>query len=279
MNMHMLRVVKLNYKQGFQSSWHTHNYFHCIITLDGTGLVKVGDVEHHVKINDFILVPPRTYHMIATIENHAFKTIEAKFVISDEFFMNQVTELPVHMTAAGLWLRRLMEIIVREGLEKPVYYKYMIDNKLAEVFITLLRSQSTGSAGHADEKVVEDVNVINKSGPDMDAVLNYIQTNINENINVDDLSAVAMLSKSYFCTLFKERYGITPNQYIIRMKIDKAKEIMLYSDMNVSQIADYLGFASLHYFSKLFKKKEGIAPHEYMERMAENIEIDLDQHD
>ena len=69
--------------------------------------------------------------------------------------------------------------------------------------------------------------------------------------------------------------GITPNAYINQRKIAKAKELMLYSEMNVSEIAESLGFQSIHYFSRLFKKVAGIAPTEYVSRIKDNRPINV----
>ena len=222
MDVNMLRVVKLSYKQGFQSQWHTHNYFHCILTIAGTGLVKVSDMEYFVKKDDLILISPRTYHMIASVERYSFKTIETKFSIPDEVLLSQVYRLPVHMCVEGQWMRRPLEQILKEGIEKPLYYKHMINSKIGEVLLILLRANNTGNW----KKTVDENIELDEDNSNLNIVIKYIQENIQENITIDDLASVATLSKSYFCTLFKQKYGISPTQYIIKLKLDKAKEFI-----------------------------------------------------
>lgn len=69
--------------------------------------------------------------------------------------------------------------------------------------------------------------------------------------------------------------GLSPNAYINQRKISKAKELMLYSELNVSQIAESLGYQSIHYFSRLFKKVVGIAPTDYVSRIKDNRPINI----
>lgn len=94
-------------------------------------------------------------------------------------------------------------------------------------------------------------------------------------IKVSVLAEQCGYSENYFRQLFRESMGITPNAYINQRKIAKAKELMLYSEMNVSEIAESLGFQSIHYFSRLFKKVAGIAPTEYVSRIKDNRPINV----
>ena len=56
---------------------------------------------------------------------------------------------------------------------------------------------------------------------------------------------------------------MSPNSYFISLKIDAAKDMICNTDLNFTQIAENLGFTTIHYFSKLFKDKVGISPSEY----------------
>jgi AraC-like DNA-binding protein len=55
------------------------------------------------------------------------------------------------------------------------------------------------------------------------------------------------------------------------MRLFKAKELLKYSDMNITQISEQTGFQSLHYFSRFFTQKEGISPYEFRQKYGRNI--------
>ena len=74
------------------------------------------------------------------------------------------------------------------------------------------------------------------------------------------------LSRRRFNDLFKNCFDITPNRYIINLKIDYAKGLLKSDYISVSQAAALCGFSDIYYFSKVFKKIEGCSPREYMQK-------------
>lgn len=95
---------------------------------------------------------------------------------------------------------------------------------------------------------------------------NYIIKHYNEKIMLEDLAKLCCLSIYHFGRLFKARYHLTPTEYQMRYRIEKAKEMILYSPLSLSEIANKIGYGSVQSFSKAFKKIEGISPSEYIER-------------
>jgi AraC-like DNA-binding protein len=71
---------------------------------------------------------------------------------------------------------------------------------------------------------------------------------------------------SKFRKLFKRSTGKSPNQYHINLRLDKAKELLSTTNLNVTEVAYQLGFDSVFYFSRLFKKKNGVSPKSFREK-------------
>lgn len=94
----------------------------------------------------------------------------------------------------------------------------------------------------------------------LEAARTYIQANFKQEINVEELASRLDLSISYFRKLFKEAYGISPMQYIISLRINSARDLLLSGDVNVTEAARLSGFDDIYYFSKLFKKNTGVSP-------------------
>lgn len=83
---------------------------------------------------------------------------------------------------------------------------------------------------------------------------------------------------NYLSNLFSSVEGITLEQYIIRQKIEKAKELLFYDEMNLSEIANRLGYSSVAHLSAQFKKVTGMTPSELKKnRSGEDVRKPLDE--
>ncbi|MBQ8302671.1 MAG: helix-turn-helix domain-containing protein [Clostridia bacterium] len=82
-------------------------------------------------------------------------------------------------------------------------------------------------------------------------------------LTLDALCAEMRMSKYYFSHRFKEYYGTAPIKYIKRLKLEKAKHLLRYSELKISVIAKEYGFSSHTYFSSEFRKEYGKTPEEY----------------
>ncbi|MFB9108737.1 helix-turn-helix domain-containing protein [Flavobacterium gyeonganense] len=93
----------------------------------------------------------------------------------------------------------------------------------------------------------------------------FIETNFEQELNLDVLSDAQFTSKFHLLRLFKKYYGMTPIQYLIDRRIEKSKEY-LQNGMPVTETCFAIGFESPSSFSTLFKNKIGIAPVEFQKR-------------
>lgn len=98
-------------------------------------------------------------------------------------------------------------------------------------------------------------------------VLTHIHNNIYEEISIDDLAAMACITKSHFIRIFVKMIGMSPLQYINRKKIDKAELLLITDDQPIKEIAYDLGYNDHSYFIRLFKKITGITPMAYRKNM------------
>lgn len=90
----------------------------------------------------------------------------------------------------------------------------------------------------------------------------YIDTNFDKAISLDLLAHLQLTSKYHLIRVFKKYYGITPRQYLISKRIEKAKK-NLKAGKSVSDTCYTIGFESIHSFSNLFKAKTGMSPSMY----------------
>jgi two-component system response regulator YesN len=77
------------------------------------------------------------------------------------------------------------------------------------------------------------------------------------------VAAQVNVSPSYFSSIFRQKTGVTFVEYLTRLRMEKAKELLLCSDCSSTEIGYTVGYKDPHYFSSLFKKMYGCTPKEY----------------
>jgi AraC-like DNA-binding protein len=95
------------------------------------------------------------------------------------------------------------------------------------------------------------------------ATLDYMRRHLNETLEIEVLSRVAGVSPSHFFHLFKRATGHAPVDYFIRIRMDRAGELLKWSTLTIKEIADVMGYSDAFYFSRVFKSVQGVAPREY----------------
>ena len=98
---------------------------------------------------------------------------------------------------------------------------------------------------------------------EVERVLQFIRNNANRPIGVPDVIGYAHKSRSAFMKQFKDETGETIGRYIVKSKLQEAKQLLAYSDRSLAEISSFLCFSSQSYFQNLFKKQYGMTPLEY----------------
>ena len=100
-------------------------------------------------------------------------------------------------------------------------------------------------------------------GDIISTVTGYIQSHFAEPLSVDDLAALAHLSRFYFIRLFRQRTGQTPHEYLIATRLNHAKYLLKNTDLTVKEICFSCGFADESRFCTCFKNSTGLRPSDY----------------
>ena len=98
----------------------------------------------------------------------------------------------------------------------------------------------------------------------LENITRYIQTNISDtNLSNKNLATQIGFSEVYFRRLFLSCYGVTPKQYILNFRIEKAKQLLTDTPNTVTKISEMCGFSSPYHFCRAFKAKVGVTPTQY----------------
>jgi len=108
-------------------------------------------------------------------------------------------------------------------------------------------------------------NKLTKSKLLVKKVMDYIDSNLNDNeLDLEKISRNVFVNSSYLTRIFKKEAGMTVNNYITGIRMQRAKELLKSNKtLSISRIAEMIGYSDVSYFSKCFKKYTGISPSEY----------------
>ncbi|WP_342084266.1 AraC family transcriptional regulator [Dyadobacter sp. OTU695] len=147
-------------------------------------------------------------------------------------------------------LNKLIKICSGSALGKDI----LADLTLQELIVHIIQTQHLAAT--------DETSYLHEDGP-LAFVVNYIKANINEKIQVEELSDKACMSRASFYRAFKREFSISPLDFILREKIKKAKQLLSHTKDSISDICYQLGFSDLNYFGRQFRKSEGISPSQY----------------
>lgn len=99
--------------------------------------------------------------------------------------------------------------------------------------------------------------------------LAYIETHLGEPMTMRELAGSLHLNSSYFSVLFKEQVGLNFSEYLMRKRVQRAKELLVQTNLPVSEIAERVGYQTDKYFIKVFKSLENISPSKYRHAVNE----------
>lgn len=119
---------------------------------------------------------------------------------------------------------------------------------------------------HVVYAIVEDLYVQEKQSSTamlIEETLEYLKRHYKENVSVDQLAAMTGLSTSHYSKLFKEKIGYSPKDYLIRLRINRAKQFLEFSDSQLKDVAQKVGYPDEFYFSRIFKRVVGISPSQF----------------
>lgn len=149
------------------------------------------------------------------------------------------------------------------GLFESVYKEYINQRQTSQM---LLKAYILQILSYLADDALDIQNSVIRPSPysrTIKKVFEYIKENYQSKINLDTMAALVNLSPAHFHKVFTNTIGMTPNEYVTKVRLDHAKELLLNTDMHVYKVGIECGIDNIPYFSCLFKKYYGSSPSEF----------------
>lgn len=148
----------------------------------------------------------------------------------------------------------LLMSIIHEKDNRMVYSDLVVNGMFMQFLGEILREVSLGEERGAPHFSNQSI---------AQQVREYLNRNMDRSVSLDELGENIHVSKYHLCRQFKRAFGVSPIQYHLDSRIDRAKLLLVTTDASIGDIAESVGFQSIYSFSRAFKKRENVSPSVY----------------
>lgn len=221
------------------------------LITEGTALLQLKDKEIRLEPGRIYYVPPFS---VVGGKCDVFEHYFCHFSIDEPFSnLSYFIDFP-HSLRATEEDKRLFENIVSSFPADTPQKALTLDGSFKLLF----------------SKLFKDAHIVHTQKLRLAPALDFINKHCTEEISLDSLAAQAGFNKKYFCKLFKEYFGESPWQYLIKSRLNKACFMLMDNSYSIKTVAYRSGFTDELYFSRIFKKNLGVSPRSYREKLNQS---------
>jgi AraC-like DNA-binding protein len=252
-------------------TFHWHNYLEISYVKQGRGRYYIENKTYELQEGDIIVInniephymevlPPQNMlqpvvmfdpKLIWTSENDMFDFQYLKpFFDRSSNFSNKIDS----RNDVGRQIFRLLTEIEDEYTRQPVGYKLMIKAKLLHIITYLIRHYQDS------DKQLESISHKSQKLKKLEVVFEHINRSYQNKITLEELASLAFMSPNYFCTFFKESTGFTPVEFINKLRVSRAIQLLKTTDKGIFDVSLECGFTNLANFNKIFRRFSGMTP-------------------
>ncbi len=251
---------------------HWHNEMEIVYVQDGEFEEYIDLEKYRVKKGDIIIVSPCVIHSFRQIENKrtVFKSIifninmltgNTTDACSIKYFTPFIDNHYISPTVISSDIpnyNKLLETVknlIDIYTNKGDFFEIKLKSELYNLFYILF-----SDFFEFDSK---EASIRDNTTRNIKTILDYISENYMKTITIDELADSVKLSKHYFMRFFKKYMGMTCIEYINDYRLNIASNLLLTTDMQITEVSSNVGITNLSYFNRIFKKKYNMTPKEY----------------
>ena len=270
----IVKTIEKIYDINWSMDINRHEHFEMAYIKKGSAIFQVEGIDVNMPPHSLIIIKPGRAHKFVV------KSDVCELIVLSFMFKSKKDEADSHVSLADfieyieddatgdyLFLPlskkndivHVMKRILRERIKTQICGDFLSCLLIIELFVLLsraLKQEWEQSAKNRNLKLNELLNIAKE----------YIDNNYDKELTLTQVAKYIYLSDSYFAHSFKDRFGISPKSYILKVRIEASKEYLKNTDTKVADVAKIVGFSSQQRFNDIFKKHEGITPLNYRQK-------------
>lgn len=214
---------------------HAHDFHQLVLPLQGVINIKVGCFNGKVAPGECVIVKAHEEHLFTANSN-------ARFVVADMQTLPE--QLSKHDGLVFAIKNSLLNYLSFVEAQLEQHVNQPLEQAMFATFYLLLEEQT----------------LLPKVDSRISASLMFIHQQISASITINQLAKVACLSDTQFKYLFKKYMGLTPMQYVTKVRMQQAKALLTHTDYPLQIIGERVGYRDLSAFSRKFSQYFGLPP-------------------
>ncbi|WP_235782076.1 AraC family transcriptional regulator [Paenibacillus senegalensis] len=261
-----IRIYEHKHLGGHRITEHHHPYYQLLFVLEGEGKIRLDGVAHELSIHDTALIAPYCPHSVLsdsklTLLVVAFERDALDPEIVDGLMREVFADsLVIKMNSfTGSEQRQLLrKMLFEQAAQESLLGRLSLKILLSQFLITLARSVTPVSSGSQAAYVHAPANPLRA-----EKVRKYLDTHYFEPLTAPDIASKLGISTRHVNNIFKEQYGLTPMQYLTRIRIQVAERLLAETDKSIISICFEVGYDSVSTFYRCFKAETNVSPNTY----------------
>ena len=268
----VLWTARYDYQPHWRLAQHQHEYFQMIYFVSGSGCISLGQQEYRITPGSLLLVKPRRLHALSP--SSLVKTLDIKFLVKDRWLRKLLSSASDLLDETEPGIADLFERIRHEGERKGHLYRELCNLFLAELLLLYLRSDNIQAEVGPNDQVEQALS----SDRIVQQAAQFIRDHHAEDCNLLEIARVVGRSDRHVRQHFKDALGISPRRYLLQYRIQKAQQLIEYSNDSFKEIAAKVGFKTIHHFARAFHEACGETPggwrRKYQAGICKDVNID-----
>jgi len=254
--LHYCNHIKKYSRKINRTLWHHE----LIFIIGGKGYIIVQHKRHQFREGALLYIAPNVLYSIVPDSEDPYSCLTVHFsyvnvkVNSYKWGITNKTELlpldSVKTLQNYYQINNIFNKLIENWIEKMPGYELITKTLFYQLLFEIFQNIEKNNQNYSTSLKVK-------------TIIEYMRHNINTKLTLADLSELVQLSPAYLSSIFKEITGYSVIKFFNKIKIDKAKELIIEGDKKVKEIAQILGFTDEFYFSRIFKQIEGISPSKF----------------
>lgn len=225
--------------------------FLLVYTISGQGRLNYGGKVYPILPQQIFLIDCMNYQHYAPAKGHVWEKLWVHLHgVSARAYYEQFSQSdgPVRSTSPETPIPEILRNLIELH-----YYKSLRNELLSSKLIVELLTEVILSSPLTDNSTLDTPQLV------MEA-LDFIYKRYNEKLSLDYLANKLSVNKYHLSKLFKLHTGLSPGEYIINLRITRAKELLKYSELTVAEISEKIGVDNVSHFINLFKDRTELTP-------------------